>query len=184
VRRTLAGIALLLSIGCVRAIHHSLPASARDWVTTLTIAKTAAAEGRFNDADRTLYDFARQYGSAPEAHEVTYWRAVFKLDPANRGGSTRTAIEQLDAYLADSTNATHRTEAALLRRVALELDSLQQPRPVATTTELVEPDHTDDSARAAQREQALQTEIQRLKDQLDKATAELDRIKRRLTTKP
>jgi TolA-binding protein len=163
------------------SVRRTMPTSAREWLTALTNAKAASSAGRYDDADHTLYNFAQLYAGAPEAREAAYWRAVFKLDPANRSASPRAAVEQLDAYLADSASALHVTEALVLRRLALSLDSLSQNRIVTTrqpvtTTESV----PDDAAVAQEREQELQKEIQRLKEQLDRSAAELERIKKRL----
>jgi TolA-binding protein len=155
-----------------------MPPAAGDWLSTLTNAKTAATQGHFDDADHALYDFAQRYPGSPESREATYWRALFKLDPANRSGSPRAATERLDEYLADTAATLHRTEAATLRRIAAALDSLTQ-RPVAAAAPS-DPARMAEAQQAAQRQDDLEKENQRLKDQLDKTNAELDRIKKRL----
>ena len=104
---------------------------------------------------------------------------MFKLDPANRSGSPRAATERLDEYLADSTATLHRTEAATLRRIAAALDSLTQ-RPTVVASAADDPARAAEAQQAQQREDELQKENQRLKDQLDKTNAELERIKKRL----
>lgn len=155
-----------------------MPPAGADWLSTLVSAKIEATQGHFDDADRTLYSFAQRYPRAPEAHEATYWRALFKLDPANHSGSPRAAIERLNEYLADTTATLHRTEAATLRRVAAALDSLSlRPTVAAAPTD---PSRIADAQAAAQRQDELAKENQRLKDQLDKTNTELDRIKKRL----
>jgi hypothetical protein len=157
-----------------------MPPPTREWVIALETAKSAAAEGRYDEADRTLYAYAQQYAGAPEAREAAYWRGVFRLDPANRGGSTRTAAEQLDEYLSDTSGHTlHRTEATTLRRLASSIDSLGQSHIQAASAS--DAQRSEDAEKAHQREEELQKEIQKLKDQLDKTTQELDRIKKRLT---
>jgi hypothetical protein len=171
------------SVACASTttVRRTMPTSAREWLTALTNAKAASSAGRYDEADRILYDFGQLFAGAPEAREAAYWRALFKLDPANRSANPRAAIEQLDAYLADSTGALHLTEALVLRRLALSLDSLSQNRIVATRqpATLTEP-VPDDAVVSQERESELQKEIQRLKEQLDRSTAELDRIKKRL----
>jgi hypothetical protein len=175
-------LAIVIAIsGCATSVRRTMPPAAQEWITTLETAKSAAAEGRYEEADRALYNYAQRYSGAAEAREATYWRAVFKLDPANHGGSTWTAKEHLDHYLSDTTGALHRTEAVTLRRLAAEIDSLSHARePVIAAADS---QRVADAEKARQREDELQKENQRLKDLLDKTTQELDRIKKRLTDK-
>ena len=154
-----------------------MPPDADDWIGTITAAKNEVALGHFDDADKALYDFVQRYPSSPEAREATYWRALFKLDPANRDGSPRAATERLDEYLADTTATLHRAEASTLRRIAAEFDSLAQRVPVAAANDSA---RIADAQKAQEREDDLQKEIKTLRDQLDKTNAELERIKKRL----
>lgn len=166
--------------GCASTINHrsTMPLSAREWLATLSTAKSEAQTGHYDSADRTLTDYAQRYAGSAEAREATYWRAVFTLDPANTAGSPRAAEEQLDVYLADTATTLHRSEALTLRRLAAALDSLDRRGQAAATTS--DSARADDAQKAQQRQEDMQKEIQRLKDQLDKTTAELDRIKKRL----
>jgi HAMP domain-containing protein len=186
VRRFVVAALVLAGAACASttSVRRTMPTSAREWLTALTNAKTASSAGRYDEADRTLYDFAQLYAGAPEAREAAYWRAVFKLDPANRSASPRAAVEQLDVYLTDSTSALHVTEALVLRRLALSLDSLSQNRIVTTRQPVTAEPAPDDAAAGQERQQELQKEIQRLKDSLDRSTAELERIKKRLAPPP
>jgi hypothetical protein len=186
VRRLLLAGLMIAGTACASttSVRRTMPTSAREWLAALTSAKTAASAGRYDAADRTLYNFAQLYAGAPEAREVAYWRAVFRLDPANRSASTRAAVEQLDVYLADSASALHVTEAVVLRRLALSLDSLSQNRIVTTRQPATAELAPDDVAAAQERQQVLQKEIQRLKDSLERSTAELERIKKRLAPPP
>lgn len=180
--RRLLLAALVLSTGaCATAMRRSMPPSARDWLEALGTAKADAAQGHYDDADRVLYDFAQRYAGAPEAREATYWRAVFKLDPANRAGSPRAAEEQLQEYLADTAGTLHRAEARTLLRIASALDSLVERRPVATTSD---PLTEEAAATAQQRADELQKEVDRLRDELAKKVDELNRIKKRLSDRP
>ncbi|HEY9450031.1 MAG TPA: hypothetical protein VIQ60_09755 [Gemmatimonadaceae bacterium] len=171
----------LLATGCASSVHRSMPPAAHDWIATLGSVKAAVADGRYSDADRTLNDFMLAYTGAAEAREALYWRALFAIDPANRGGDTRTAEARLDEYLADTGSTLHRTEAIALRRLATTIDSIGRTHRISVSS--------SDAARAEQAEQAdhreanLQKEIQNLKEQLEKTTAELDRIKKRLSEK-
>lgn len=180
-RRTLLPALALALAACVSATgaRRSMPPMAQEWLSALATAKAAAHDGHYDDADRALYDYEQRYQGTAEAHEAIYWRAVFKLDPENRGGSARTATEQLDAYLADTTTTPHRTEAMVLRRLAAALDSLGKTRQAATDDS--DAARADEAQKAQAREDELQKQIKTLKDQLDKTTAELERIKKRLT---
>jgi TolA-binding protein len=176
-RRFWVGLTLLVAACATTSTRRTMPPAADDWIGTITAAKNQVALGHFDDADKALYEFEQRYPSSPEAREATYWRALFKLDPANRGGSPRAATERLDEYLADTTASLHRAEAATLRRIAAELDSLAQRTPVVASNDSA---RLADAQKAQQREDDLQKEIKGLRDQLDKTNAELERIKKRL----
>ena len=153
--------ALLLVTSCIRRPPEE-PVAVRIWPDAAGDARRAVAAGAFPTADTTLARFARQYSGSVQAQESLFLLALFRLDPRNTTASPRDAVRAFDAYLA-TDSAAHATEARSLRRLALRLDSLAQPAPVAKATE---PSRDD--------------EIQKLRDSLTRATEELDRIKRRL----
>jgi hypothetical protein len=140
---------------------------------TATILQAAQEvnDGRYGVADRILSDYSARYPTSSEAADVPYWRALYKLDPANPNAAPHDAIVLLDGYLS-GTAGTHRTEAQALRRLANAMEA----RAVATTT-MATPAKTD---APKPEDKAKDEEMQRLKDELAKANAELDRIKRRL----
>jgi len=143
---------------------------------TLQQAEREALASRFGVADGLLIDFAEKHPDAPESVEVGFWRALIKLDPANQTVGAREAIALLDAYLASSRVIAHRGVATSLRRVAVAAE-----RPAAGVTATPAPSGGGAVARAEQREdRANAEEVQRLKEELAKANAELERIKRRL----
>ena len=144
-----------------------IPAGRTEWTPVLLQASQEAGAGRYTGADKLLADFAVRYPASAEATEAMYWRALYRLDPSNAAGSSKDAAVLLDGYIASGANA-HRTEVLTLRRVAAALEA----RPTAAAPAKVEVLKPDDKAR--------DEEIQRLKDELTKANAELDRIKRRL----
>lgn len=177
-RRRAALAAALLAGGCIHPPRPATPSPARDWQQVEIAAQSAAIEGRYAAADSALAAFAERNPSSAESREVHYWRALFALDPANRTGSTAEARRQLDAYLADTGLVLHRTEAGMLRRVTATMDSLRIRGTLASAA--------GDSARTAlaastAREADAQKENQRLKDELDKTTTELERIRKRLS---
>ncbi|MBC7674323.1 MAG: hypothetical protein H7247_18035 [Polaromonas sp.] len=150
-----------------------MPAGRTEWTPVLLQAAQEAGAGRYGVADKILADFAVRYPASAEATEAMYWRALYKIDPSNQTGGPKDAGALLDGYLASSATM-HRTEVQTLRRLASALDV----RAAAAAPVKVDVAKPDDKAR--------DEEILRLKDELSKATSELDRIKRRLAlpTKP
>ena len=169
-----AGLALAVAAlctlgGCVRPrFMRSEPE--REWPSTLQRAQAAAEVGRFDVADSALAEFFARHPSSPEANETLFWRALFRLDPANPESSTSDAVTDLTAYLASPGRHQHLVEARALRRAALLADSLAGA-PARRAEAGAVSAATDKDA-----------EIARLKEELKKATEELERIKRRLST--
>ena len=153
-------------------LAEPMPAGRTEWTPLLLQAAQEAGAGRYGGADKILADFAVRYPASAEATEAMYWRALYKIDPSNLAGSPKDAGALLDGYLASGATG-HRTEVQTLRRLATTLETR-----VAAPVKVMEVVKPDDKAR--------DEEIQRLKDELTKATTELDRIKRRLAlpTKP
>lgn len=161
----LAVALLMLTAGCIHRPRFLQPEAERNWPATYLSAQGAADRGAYDDADRLLADFAKSHPNTAQAVEAGYWRAVYKLDPANRNANTRDAIAGLDGYLA-STNVDHRGEAATLRHLATQLVSLD--RALAQKP--------DEVVVAKPRDE----EVQKLRDELQATKDELERIKRRL----
>lgn len=141
------------------------------WPGTLGAALRAAEVGRFDEAEKILTQFSVEHAGTPDGAESDFWRALLKTDPANRDATPRESMALYDAYLGGGATLPRNAEAVILRRVVESLDS--------TRTLL----HTV-RASADAREKARDDEIRRLNDVIDRTTAELERIKRRLTPKP
>jgi hypothetical protein len=172
--RTALAAALILGGGACIPTHNQPiatpePSAASEWPRTLAQATTDARESRLPAADRALTDFAARFPGSSEASEVPYWRAVLKLDPGNPAASHE-ALQILDAYLADTSTKLHRTEAATLRRLESALETRTAALAAIPPAPVVRPE-----------DKSKDDEIQRLRDELAKANAELTRIKRRLT---
>ena len=195
------GLALLLSLtlasGCA-SLGFAHPGN-RDWNNAVNDAQASASHGDFETADSILTRFARANPGSKEALETAYWRAVFKLDPSNKSASVQDAMALLDGYLADKRPHQHGVEATTLRRAAGQLDALNKlaanastQAKDATTTAAnakgaaadAKADAKAAEANAAATADAKDAEIKRLKDELAKATAELDRIRKRLSQPP
>jgi hypothetical protein len=144
------------------------PTAAGEWPAVYVQAMTEARESRLPAAEKALMDFAQRFPGSPEAAEVPYWRALLKLDPANPA-ALRESLAMLESYLTSTPSGMHRTEAATLRRLGVALE--QRNAALAAIPPAVVP-RPDDKAR--------EEEMQRLRDELAAANAELDRIRRRL----
>jgi hypothetical protein len=169
-----------LAIGC--AHPHADPPAPVDsqWTATLDSAQRLAADSQFARADTLLATFAQGAPQSAGAQEVEFWRGVFLLEPANKHGSVRDAASAFDDYLAKPGPLSHRAEATVMRRAAHQLDSLRQSRSMDSVPamNLVVSDSTKTSAR----EQEMAKMVKLLQDSLNKTNAELDRIKKRLST--
>ena len=186
-RRWTAALSTLTFLcGCISGGSPFRPAAQKDWPQVLGRSQQAAIDRRYDDAERTLADFAVRFPNTPEATETLYWRAVYRLDPANKDGSVSTGLASLDAYLRADAGTAHRIEAETLQRLGKSLEALS--RAVAATGGVnssgttASPAGSASADRAAADLKARDTEIQRLKDELAKANDELERIKRRLMT--
>ncbi len=140
-------------------------------VTTMAQAAQEVGAGRYGVADRLLTDYSARYPSTSEAADALYWRALYRLDPANPNASPREAVQLLDSYIA-TNSGTHKSDAQALRRVASALEARATASANSTTTSRIEAPKSEDKSK--------DEELQRVREELAKANAELERIKRRL----
>jgi len=169
-------------------------AVASAWQTTLPVARAYAADGKFDAADSALADFAAKFRGTQNAVETIYWRAVFKMDPTNPHASMASASAGLDAYLANNGPRDHVAEATVMHRIAGQIDALSklaasamtQAKDANNVAANAKAQAADANARADAKSEtpASPEEVKRLKDELAKANAELDRIRKRLTIPP
>lgn len=127
--------------------------------------------------------FGKKTQPTPDETEALYWRAVVNLDPANRAGSLDSAVALLDQYLSSTSRLAHPSEANALRalaRDAQQLGRVQQALRQARTDARQGPEQ---AAETRSNEEASK-EVQRLRDELAAARAELERIKKRLSNPP
>ena len=141
------------------------------WGATLTDLRTHLETGRYDAADSDLATFAQHYAGTPQAGQALFWRAVVALDPENRTSTPREALVAIDAYLAGGRSQPLYDAALVLRRTATTLETLR--RPVVVAAPPAPPADSTERLKAAE-------EIQRLKAELEKTQAELDRIKKRI----
>ncbi len=167
----LALVVVLSGAGCLPSRHQPAeapaPTAESEWPTVYARAITDASEARSAVADRALAEFAQRYPGSPEAAEVTYWRALLKLDPTN-AAAVRESMTMLDAYLASTPAGTHRYEAGVIRRLGAAIEQRNAVIAAMPATPAVRPE-----------DKARDEELARLRDELTAANAELARIRRR-----
>jgi len=190
----LAGtIALQTMSACGRFNGRTAPpVDPSPWPTVLTTSRQLASESRFGAADSMLVDFATHHPGTSEARETAYWRALYNMDPDNHHASEAAAMAWLDAYLADSGRRDHVVEATILRRIGRQVDGLNklaasavaEAKDANAMATVAKTQAADAKALAEAPSLAADAEIRRLKDDLAKATAELERIRKRLSQPP
>lgn len=148
-------------------IERPPPQPISPWPGTLATALRLAEAGRYADAERVLLEFSVKHAGTEDGAESDYWRALLKLDPANKGVGVREQLALLDAYLGTGPSARRYGEALILRRIVETMDSTRALLATVRTS-------------AEAREKAKDEEIRRLSELHDRTAAELERIKRRL----
>ncbi|PYP80565.1 MAG: hypothetical protein DMD35_04450 [Gemmatimonadetes bacterium] len=165
-------VVLVAGSGCL-PVHQtppsaSVPTASSEWPATYARVLTDANESRSSTADRTLAEFAQRFPGSPEAAEVPYWRALLKLDPSN-AAAVHESMTLLESYLAGTPSGTHRLEAGVVHRLGLALEQRNATIAAMPTVTAVRPD-----------DKAREEELQKLRDDLAAANAELARIRRRV----
>ena len=148
-------------------------ATAAEWTAVQAQVSRDVVAGRYVAADHALMEFEQRNASTAEALDAEFYRALYKLDPANPGSAPRDAAGLLETFLASPIVSAHRADAIVLRRVAGALDVKLIPVASGVTPAPATPKADD---------RTKDEELVRLKEELAKANAELDRIKRRLAT--
>jgi len=168
----LALVALLAGSGCLplRQQPAEQPAltAASEWPALYARVMADSNGSSAAGADRALSEFALRYPGSPEAAEVPYWRALLKLDPSS-AAAVRESMTMLDSYLASAPAGTHRVEAAVIRRLGLAIEQRNAAIAAIPPTPAVRPE-----------DKARDEELQKLRDELTAANAELARIRRRV----
>lgn len=137
-------------------------------MNALAAADKRVEQGDYSGADRILSDFSLKARGTAEGTEVAFWRALYMVDPKNPSSSMAEGVRALDIYLTTDGAKNYRSQALVLKRTAQTVLALRTAQA---------------NARVTGRDTVYVTredEIIALKDQLAKANAELDRIKKRL----
>ncbi len=164
---TLFAIVLIAAACAKQPAAAPAPTPAAGFAGAIEAARQKVDAGDYVGADRVLAEYALRVPGTAEAREVSFWRAMYIVDPANRTASIAQGIRALDIYLATEGALWYRPQAEVLRRSALVIQSVRQaqaPRLVGRDTVFI----------------SREEEIASLRDQLAKANAELERIKKRL----
>lgn len=153
----------------------------RAWTNAAARAEELAAAQQFTQADSVLQAFAVEHPRSADTLGALFLRALYQADPANptADGVTQ-ALALLDRYLAAAPPQPQRYEAQAVRRLAelraappvVRVDTVRVVDSAAVRTAVARDGEARERLHAD--EQAL------LRDSLTRATAELERIRRRL----
>ena len=166
-RKALA-VLMFVAAACATAPAPVTSTPAVEFAAVIEQARLKVEAGDYPAADRILSDYALRHQGTQEAREVSFWRAMYIVDPANRTASVEQGIKALEIYLQSEGAIWYRPQAEVLRREALVLQSVRQvPVPKQVNGR--------DTVFISREE-----ETAALRDQLAKANAELERIKKRL----
>ena len=117
----------------------------------------------------------------PNPDEGLYYRALTLLDSSATTPSLHSTVYYLDRYLAASYKQDHAWEAVVLRRLVVESQELRRVQvALERDTGRSSGRRTETSGGEVVRNDDASREIQRLKKELAKANAELERIRKRL----
>ncbi len=176
---------VLLCLGCRPAREVVVPApqpesmsvtAAREWSTMRATVRTLVDRADHAQADSMLGAFRARFPGTPSAVDALFWRGMLRADPMNRAQSRRDASADLEAYESGGALHAHAKEAALVRRLLVQVDSLRasvvQERTAASV--LIPRDSL----------KPRDEEIVRLRTELDQTRAELERVRRRLAPPP
>lgn len=162
-------VCVAFTIGCSRHPEAARPPSpATAFESAVDKASKRVEAGDYAGADRVLSEFALASRGTLEGNEIAFWRALYMVDPSNKNASVAEGLRAVDIYLANPASKMYRSQAQVLRRSAVLMQSLRTQQAM---TKVVGRDTVFVTR---------EDEITALKDQLAKANAELDRIKKRL----
>jgi len=169
-----------LALGGCATIQLPPPVVQSDWGRIMENARRDVDAGNYFAAQRLLDEFVRLHPNSQEAKEITFWRAVYTLDPANERGSLAGGIAGLDQYLTTTdSSGRYRDEAQVLRRTAAAAQGVTATLAAAPDT-ITGKDTVVVSKTRDEEIASLKDQLSKSKDELAKMSAELDRIKKRL----
>ena len=158
----------LIAVACAKAPVAVAPPPAAEFAAAIEASRQKVDAGDYVAADRILADYSLAHQGTAEAREISFWRAMYIVDPANRTASIAQGIRALDIYLATDGTIWYRPQAEVLKRTALVIQMVRQ-------AQMPKQVNGRDTVFISREE-----EVAALRDQLAKANAELERIKKRL----
>jgi hypothetical protein len=163
-------IAIVLISGALACASNPKPTGlpAPSFSQVLSVVQKRIEAQDYRGGDKLLADYAFANKGTDEGREIAFWRALYMVDPNNKNASIAQGIRALDIYLAQDGNLWYRTQAEVLRRTA---SALEGQRVAVVPRQIVGRDTVFVSR---------EDEINALRDQLAKANAEIERIKKRL----
>jgi hypothetical protein len=183
-KRALQVLISMLAVAACAHLQVIDPPPQSDWARSLSYARQDVDAGNYFAADKILDEFVRTHPGTPEARETAFWKAAYLVDPANERGSLDAGIAALDAYLAADSAGLYREQAIVLRRTAAVAQGIANAPRIATVDTLATPAVKDTvvvvSKSRDEQIAMLKDQLARSKEDLAKANAELDRIKKRL----
>lgn len=179
-RATFVSMAALLATACGPLMRASStppqPPAPQAWARASAIAASQVGAGSYAAADRVLSDFAAQYSGTPQATFAIVRRALYKADPANQTATARDATLLLDSLLTTSLDSAARADARATRRITTALERAAALNAGSGNSSA----SNSDSASRPDESKSRDDEVQRLRNELAKANAELERIKKRV----
>jgi len=152
------------------------PPAPEAWARASSVAAAQVGAGSYSAADRMLADFAAHYPGTPQALAATVRRALYKADPSNQTSSAHEATILLDSALATPLDSAARADARAMRRITMSLERAAGLPSSGGGSSATSPDSGTRSDDAKSNSE----EVQRLRNELAKANAELERIKKRV----
>jgi hypothetical protein len=162
-------VCVVIAAGCShQPAVAKAPEPAVAFTTTVETASKRVEAGDYTGADRILSEFALAHKGTPEGNEIAFWRALYMVDPSNKNASVAEGLRAMDIYLSNPASKMYRAQGQAIKRIASLTQSLRAQQ---AATKVIGRDTVFVTR---------EDEITALKDQLAKANAELDRIKKRL----
>ena len=125
-RRTVLTVIALVFAACAKQPAVTAPTPAAGFANAIEGARQKVDAGDYAAADRILSEYALRVPGTAEAREISFWRAMYIVDPANRTASIAQGIRALDIYLASEGSLWYRPQAEVLRRAALVIQAVRQ----------------------------------------------------------
>lgn len=175
-RTILVFAAALLCGACATTSRESAPGAPTPaaWGAVLNTADAFANSGRHAAADSALLAFARAHPGTRAAEEVTFWRALYKLDPRSEASTRAEGRTMMESYAASATTSWYKGQANVLRFLAREIAEAEH---AAAADPAIVPGDTTAGGLAA-RDRVIRTQ----RAEIARLNAELERIKRRLAS--